>query len=893
MNFSVVDILLWLSWALNLLIAGVLMAKAPQRRVAWALALFSIVSGFWALGVTLFRTLPADPTWVLAANILLISAGGFIAPTFLHFALRFTEKKISSLGILALYLPAFAFATLSWVPGALISTIYLQPWGRASELGFAYPFFTAYFILYYCIGFAVLFYTYQQAEKPSFRRQLGQITLATFITCTIDVIFNVILVAAVNYRFVWVGPLSGFIWVSILAYSIAKHELLGIRVVINRAAAFAITALLFTAGYLALIWGIALFTHHPPSGLFLGISILYGGFVVGLYFHRVQRFVQTTAHRKFLKLHYDFEGVLIQTSQQLSTINSTDDVLGQLMSLLHSLEVGQSYVILRASMGYDCYQLLLNEEFSSISTGTRRFIRRFVDSDPLISDLQALRKSVIFYSDLPPNIQGQLGGFPIHPQSVCLMVAPLNHIEVIFVVGPKLSEERYNIRDLALFEVVVNQAVLVFERIEKMEQLAHSNAHTEALNRELAQLNQHLEEQVVEEVNARNQAVLAAQALANKAMMSTLTAGISHEIRNPLTSIKANVENLLSRLSGKVGEDLYPWKGSLTLEALMELGGISQAQAEAILEALHAQHYVEIDGQVTPQCNPFYDSIALHLPDSVQHFTPQVIRLLGEKFKQKQVMDYLELINRESVRVVSITNAMLQYGSVKGIGQEAFAKLSGFTAEKSAKLWQELVKKKYLDAYGGILSRFSPQTPGFKLELSERFKPFHDAIVGVLASLPDAQKTMLDPGLPIGHVLQLKQSDFSKHRIQASLERQHSHLILGDQNRLFQILNILVSNAIEAMESEPASKPRSLLVSTQDAEDNGVLISVADSGCGMPEDIIQKVKDPFFTTKGVTGGKNAGLGMSILFDIMENHGGTVDIASVPREGTTITLWLPG
>ncbi len=595
------------------------------------------------------------------------------------------------------------------------------------------------------------------------------------------------------------------------------------------------------------------------------------------------------------KLDYDFEAVLIRTSKQLSMVNSTDGVLAQLMDLQNSLKVGQSYVILRASLGYDCYQLALNENLQALREphGTRRFIRRFVNSDPLISEFQALNKSVSFFSDLPKSIHAQLRDLTIHDQSVCLVVTPLNHVEVIFLVGPKLSAERYNIRDLALFEVVVNQAVLVFERIEKMQQLAQSNAHTEALNHELAELNQRLEEQVVEEVNARNQAVSAAQALANKATMATLTAGISHEIRNPLTSIKANVENLHSRLSGKTGEDPHPWTGKLTTEILCSLEGLSPATADELLTHLKTMGYLSETGEVTPKCNPFYEVLRVVLPAPLVLYSTSVSQLIAETFKQKQVLDYLELINRESIRVVSITNAMLQYGSVKGVGQEAFAKLTGFNAEKSAKLWQELVKKKYLDAYGGILSRFSPQTPGFKLELSEKFKASHDAIVDILAALPGAKKTKLDPGIPIGHVLQLKQSDFSKHNIQASYEATHTRPILGDQNRLFQILNILVSNAVEAMESEPTEKKRLLALSVRDGDEEGVVISVSDTGCGMSEEIIEKVKDPFFTTKVVTGGKNAGLGMSILFDIMENHGGKVTIHSIPRGGTTIDLWIPG
>jgi CheY-like chemotaxis protein len=65
-----------------------------------------------------------------------------------------------------------------------------------------------------------------------------------------------------------------------------------------------------------------------------------------------------------------------------------------------------------------------------------------------------------------------------------------------------------------------------------------------------------------------------------------------------------------------------------------------------------------------------------------------------------------------------------------------------------------------------------------------------------------------------------------------------------------------------------------------------VELIVTDTGLGMTEDIRRKVFDPYFTTKGAHG---AGLGLSLVYGVVERHGGQIEVASEPGRGTTFTL----
>jgi signal transduction histidine kinase len=67
-------------------------------------------------------------------------------------------------------------------------------------------------------------------------------------------------------------------------------------------------------------------------------------------------------------------------------------------------------------------------------------------------------------------------------------------------------------------------------------------------------------------------------------------------------------------------------------------------------------------------------------------------------------------------------------------------------------------------------------------------------------------------------------------------------------------------------------------------------ISVSDTGTGMDDEILHRVLDPFFTTKGV--GSGTGMGLAMVYGIVSNHGGALDISSSPGEGTTVTVYLP-
>jgi signal transduction histidine kinase len=109
--------------------------------------------------------------------------------------------------------------------------------------------------------------------------------------------------------------------------------------------------------------------------------------------------------------------------------------------------------------------------------------------------------------------------------------------------------------------------------------------------------------------------------------------------------------------------------------------------------------------------------------------------------------------------------------------------------------------------------------------------------------------------------------------------------ILCAPSRVNQVFINLITNAAQAMDGTGALK-----IATYGDDDGWVHIEIRYSGCGFPEENLQKVLDPFFTTKPV--GQGTGLGLSIVRKIMDEHHGRMLIDSKEGVGTQITLSFP-
>ena len=113
--------------------------------------------------------------------------------------------------------------------------------------------------------------------------------------------------------------------------------------------------------------------------------------------------------------------------------------------------------------------------------------------------------------------------------------------------------------------------------------------------------------------------------------------------------------------------------------------------------------------------------------------------------------------------------------------------------------------------------------------------------------------------------------------------------LVGSEDRLQQVFMNLLSNAVEAMEGKGGE--RLLRIETKHLPDKGcVSVSFSDTGVGIPRENLSELFEPFFSTKKQ--GKGVGLGLSVAYGIVQEHGGSIQVQSEEGKGTTFSVQLP-
>ena len=189
------------------------------------------------------------------------------------------------------------------------------------------------------------------------------------------------------------------------------------------------------------------------------------------------------------------------------------------------------------------------------------------------------------------------------------------------------------------------------------------------------------------------------------------------------------------------------------------------------------------------------------------------------------------------------------------------------------------------------LRKAEPGTMLFtNLQLIEKETKRCKAIIDNLLKFARQEKASLEPTQVNGVV------EDAVAIVNHQLEMNHTRLetdlapglppILGNANQLQQVLMNLMINAQQAMEGNPGQ----VSIVTRVTEAGAVEIRVRDTGPGIPREIMERIFEPFFTTK--PSGRGTGLGLSVSFGIVKDHGGEISVESVSGRGASFLITLP-
>jgi PAS domain S-box-containing protein len=206
-----------------------------------------------------------------------------------------------------------------------------------------------------------------------------------------------------------------------------------------------------------------------------------------------------------------------------------------------------------------------------------------------------------------------------------------------------------------------------------------------------------------------------------------------------------------------------------------------------------------------------------------------------------------------------------------GVAHEVNTPLTGISS------YTQMLRQEFpaADARSGLLEKIEKQT--FRaakivnnlLNFSRSARPESEPL--------DVNKVLLE-------VLSLLEHQLESGRIRVLKELQEVPRIRGNESRIQQVFFNLILNARDAM-------PRGgWLTLKTSADDDTVVVEVKDTGHGIKREDIKRIYDPFFTTKGI--GRGTGLGLSVTYGILQEHGGAIFVDSSPGKGTTFQVALP-
>jgi signal transduction histidine kinase len=253
----------------------------------------------------------------------------------------------------------------------------------------------------------------------------------------------------------------------------------------------------------------------------------------------------------------------------------------------------------------------------------------------------------------------------------------------------------------------------------------------------------------------------------------------------------------------------------------------------------------------------------------------------------------------ELERTVAERTRELQAAQAKLVQTEKFAATGAIAAHIGHEVNNPLsIIKNYLKIVEGKLARPAPQPEDMEsarrsLEVIEEEI---DRIARIVAQLRQVARPStpeigpIDLSAEIMKLTDLFHGTLQKRDIELTMELDDGlGTVHANSDSLRQILINLARNAMDAMEEKGSGK---LTIRTRRAPNVSDMywIEVADTGTGIPRELLSRIFDPFFTTKGE--GKGTGLGLSVSFALAQAMGGTIEVETKSGLGTTMRVILP-
>jgi signal transduction histidine kinase/MFS family permease len=498
----------------------VYLKTSPPRKVNFSFSIITWASAGWALSFFFVYFLKHHSSILFWGRMAFVSAG--IIPTaFLIFSILFPVEKrkirLKYMGMLVL--PAILFSGMSFTNKMVYS---LSSESKIFSYGPLYPFLSAYLIIYFISGFIFLIDTYKSSIGIE-RLQVKYCLMGMFLSVALGVTANLILPMAGISKFNWMGPSFTVVLAGFTTYSILKHRLMDINIVFKKGTTYILLMfLLFLPAFLFILLSQKVF-FHKISYLF---SVVIVGllFLVTILFYRIKGQTEKAVEHLLFKGRYDYRETLAKFSKAMVSILDLQSLSKNIIET-----IAQTMGVEKASL------FLWNEEKGSYSLFESKNIKmtgstpKLSKDDPLPRYLQKVRE-IIVREELAKwvnisELKDVTNKMSLLEAEVSIPFISKGQLIGMINLSHKFNKDIYSHEDIELLSTLANQTAIAVENARLYEDLKRSKSYIRRADR--------------------------------LASLGTLTAGLAHEIRNPLVAIKTLTQLLPDRLDDEEFRDQF------------------------------------------------------------------------------------------------------------------------------------------------------------------------------------------------------------------------------------------------------------------------------------------------------------------------------------------------
>jgi len=442
--------------------------------------------------------------------------GGILIPAaLLHFVVSFPDRQLSMRRLALVYIPGLLGFILTFTP-LVIKDVEFKSWGLAPVIGLFYPFILLYFLVYLVLSVVTIIKKFR-GTKGVLRLQSIYLMFGFVILISHILLTNLIL-PLLGFKSIYAyGPWSTVEMGVIISYAIIRYRLLDIEFVIKRASVYLMLVAIITGFYVfVLILPYKLFgTLGDPSSILL---LVISAIILAVTIQPLRNWLDNITDRLFFQKKYDYYLVLERISRELNSVIKREEIFNIVShSLLYEMHLKNIAIYLKEKAGdsvFVCHKKegKESERFPDHLEEGNPFLDYLIEEKGILEAAEFRHRYGYLYTDgnIVDPVRAEIQKI-LDEEFQGGLIVPLVLKKMLIgfmVLGEKKSGDIFTYRDLALLETLSSQMTTALENINLYEQML------------------------------RNERLM---------IIGTMSAGIAHEIRNPLASIKTFVQMVPER----------------------------------------------------------------------------------------------------------------------------------------------------------------------------------------------------------------------------------------------------------------------------------------------------------------------------------------------------------